>query len=558
MMKVTELGVKVIGRQSSPFVIRIKIALNIKGILYEFVDEDIIGNQGGILSDVVFIHAGNEITEPYEIVQYIDETWKTVDTPSILPTDMYDSIVQTFWVKFIDNKIELAMKEILTKSMDVQEFDKIMEILECAFQRCSQGKNFFGGQNMNYIDICFGSMLGFILSAENKLTDIKLLDVKKTPLLFKWAEHFRAQDLIKGIIITDVDNIVKMEENESYVNALKLVHCSVLPNMMKFSIELGIVDVLVNAGSGKFLSTKEIADKLIIGNPDAPVLFDRVLRCLSSHGIFKYKLQKSDDGSTISRLYGASPMCFNFVKDEHGVCLAPLFLLNQEKVMMECWNYLKDTVKNGGTPFNKAHGMSIFEYASKDLVFNKTFNICMYSHSMITMKKILNSYTGFNDLKTLVDVGGGVGVTLKTIISKYPNINGINFDLPHVIANAPTIQGVNHVIGNMFENIPSGDAILLKWILHDWSDEQCVLLLKKCWETLGEKGKVIVIEGIVPISPNARNPIFESDVNMLTYCKGGKERTEMEFSSLAKKAGFSCFKISLTISNYISVMEFIK
>ncbi|KMZ64290.1 Glutathione S-transferase-O-methyltransferase fusion protein 4 [Zostera marina] len=558
MMKDTELGVKVIGRQSSPFVIRIKIALNIKGILYEFVDEDIIGNQGGISSDVVFIHAGNEIIEPYEIVQYIDETWTTVDTPSILPMDMYDSIVQTFWVKFIDNKIKLAIKEILTESMDVEEFDKTMEILECVFQRCSQGKNFFGGKNMNYIDICFGSMLGFIFSAENKLTKLKLLDVKKTPLLFKWAEHFCAQDLINGIIITDEDNIVKMEANESYVNAMKLLYCSVLPKMMKFSIELGIVDVLVNAGSGKFISTKEIADKLLIGNPDAPVLFDRILRCIASHGIFKYKLQKSDDGSTISRLYGASSVCFYFVKDKRGVCLVPNFFILQEKVMMDCWNYLEDAVKNGGTPFNKVHEMSIFEYASKDLVFNKKLNICMYNNSMITLKKILNSYTGFNDLKTLVDVGGGVGGTLKTIISKYPNINGINFDLPHVIANAPIIQGVNYVIGNMFENIPSGDAILMKYILHDWSDDQCILLLKKCWETLGEKGKVIVIEGIVPIAPDVSNPVFESDMNMLMYCKGGKERTEMEYRSLAKKAGFSCFKISLTISNYISVMEFIK
>ncbi|KMZ69006.1 Glutathione S-transferase-O-methyltransferase fusion protein 2 [Zostera marina] len=557
-MKVTELGVKVIGKQASPFVIRIQMALNIKGVPYEFVDEDIIGNKGGFFSDVVFIHAGNEITEPYKIVRYIDETWTTVDTTSILPTDMYDSIVQTFWVKFIDNKIELAMKEILTKSMDVEDFDKTMEILECAFQRCSQGKNFFGGENINYIDISLGSMLGFILSAENKLTDIKLLDVKKTPLLFKWAEHFRTQDLIKGIIITDVDNIVKMEENETYVNAMKFVHCAVLPKMMKFSIEVGVVDVLVNAGSGKFLSTKEIADKLLIGNPDAPVLFDRIFRFLASHGFFKYKLQKSDDGSTISRLYGASPVCFYFAKDEHGVCLAPLFFLHHNKFMMENLNYLEDAVKNGGTPFNKAHGMSIFEFASKDLAFNKNFNICMYSHSMITLKKILNSYTGFNVLKTLVDVGGGVGVTLKTIISKYPNINGINFDLPHVIANAPIIQGVTHVIGNMFENIPSGDAILMKSILHDWSDDQCILLLKKCWETLGEKGKIIVIEGIVPIAPDVSNPVFESDINMLMVCKGGKERTEMEYRSLAKKAGFSCLKIPLIIGNYISVMEFIK
>ncbi|KMZ73158.1 putative glutathione S-transferase [Zostera marina] len=104
MIKATELGMKVIGRGGSPFVIRIRIALNIKGVLYEFLDEDIRGNKGGDSSDVLFIHAGNEITESYKIVQYIDETWTNVDKPSILPTDMYDSIVQTLWVKFIDDK----------------------------------------------------------------------------------------------------------------------------------------------------------------------------------------------------------------------------------------------------------------------------------------------------------------------------------------------------------------------------------------------------------------------------------------------------------------------
>jgi caffeic acid 3-O-methyltransferase len=74
----------------------------------------------------------------------------------------------------------------------------------------------------------------------------------------------------------------------------------------------------------------------------------------------------------------------------------------------------------------------------------------------------VKKYEGFKDIKTLVDVGGGTGKTLENIISSYPHIHGINYDLPHVIAEAPTIPGIEHVAGSMFESVPSGDAIFMK------------------------------------------------------------------------------------------------
>lgn len=111
-----------------------------------------------------------------------------------------------------------------------------------------------------------------------------------------------------------------------------------------------------------------------------------------------------------------------------------------------CWTvsryYLKDAVLDGGIPFNKAYGMTAFEYHGTDPRFNKVFNRGMSDHSTITMKKILDTYDGFQGLKTLVDVGGGTGATLSMIVSKYPTIKGINFDLPHVIEDAPSCPGM--------------------------------------------------------------------------------------------------------------------
>lgn len=116
----------------------------------------------------------------------------------------------------------------------------------------------------------------------------------------------------------------------------------------------------------------------------------------------------------------------------------------------------------GGIPFNKAYGMTAFEYHGKDPRFNKIFNNGMSSHSTITMKKILETYRGFEGLNSLVDVGGGIGATLHMIISKYPFIKGINFDLPHVIDDAPSLPGIEHVGGDMFVSVPKGDAIFMK------------------------------------------------------------------------------------------------
>lgn len=107
--------------------------------------------------------------------------------------------------------------------------------------------------------------------------------------------------------------------------------------------------------------------------------------------------------------------------------------------------------------------MTAFEYHGTDPRFNKVFNQGMSNHSTIIMKKILETYQGFEGLKTVVDVGGGTGATLSMILSKYPNIKGINFDLPHVIEDAPKSHpGIQHVGGDMFVSVPNGDAIFMK------------------------------------------------------------------------------------------------
>jgi flavonol 3-O-methyltransferase/caffeic acid 3-O-methyltransferase len=218
---------------------------------------------------------------------------------------------------------------------------------------------------------------------------------------------------------------------------------------------------------------------------------------------------------------------------------------------------MKDAVvEGGGSAFSKAMGMSWFDYAGKDLRFNRLYIDAMKHHSVILTKKLLELYTGFHGIGTLVDVGGGTGTLIHAITSKYPTIKGINYDLPHVISEAPPYPDVQvqHVGGDMFKAVPSGaDAILMKWILNCFSDEECLTLLKNCYRALPPHGKVINVECILPVNPEptpSARGLIQIDMSLLAYSNGGKERYHRELEKLAKAAGFSSVKSTYIFNNF--------
>ena len=235
----------------------------------------------------------------------------------------------------------------------------------------------------------------------------------------------------------------QLDEQQVCDHAMQLASASVLPMTLKAAIELNILEIISLAGHGAQLLPEEIAAKLPSENPDAAVMIDRILRLLTSYSIVTCSAVNGDDG-TVKRRYGLAPVSRFLTPNQDGVSMAALVLMNQDKVLMESWYYLKDAVLDGGIPFNKAYGMTAFEYHGKDPRFNKVFNAGMSNHSTVSMKKMLEIYRGFDGLKVLVDVGGGVGATLNMIISAHPSIKGINFDLPHVIADAPSFTGNIH------------------------------------------------------------------------------------------------------------------
>ncbi|OMO70090.1 O-methyltransferase, family 2 [Corchorus olitorius] len=199
--------------------------------------------------------------------------------------------------------------------------------------------------------------------------------------------------------------------------------------------------VLTKAGPNAKLSAEDIAAKLPTKNPEAPSMLDRLLRVLASHCIVGCCLANDEEGGHPRRLYSLTPVSKYFAQNEDGVSLAPLMNLAQDKVFIASWSQLKDAILEGGIPFDRVHGTNAFEYCGRDPRFNYVFNTAMINQTTIVMKKILETYKGFEKLNRVVDVGGGLGITLNMITSKYPTMKGINFDLPHVIRHAPTFPG---------------------------------------------------------------------------------------------------------------------
>ncbi|PIA38203.1 hypothetical protein AQUCO_02800105v1 [Aquilegia coerulea] len=184
------------------------------------------------------------------------------------------------------------------------------------------------------------------------------------------------------------------EEEDHFLFAMQLAQVLVLPMVMQGAIELGVFDIIAKAGPGAQLSPKIIASYLPTQNPNAHSMLDRILRLLTSYDVLTSSVVTNDNG-LVERLYGLAPVCKYFVQNEDGVSLFPIMLLIQDKVFMDSWCHLKDAVLEGGIPFNKAHGMQVFEYPGLNPRFNQVFNRAMFDHTTIVMKKILETYKGF-------------------------------------------------------------------------------------------------------------------------------------------------------------------
>ncbi|XP_011045484.1 PREDICTED: (R,S)-reticuline 7-O-methyltransferase-like isoform X2 [Populus euphratica] len=259
---------------------------------------------------------------------------------------------------------------------------------------------------------------------------------------------------------------------------------------LKCAVELRLADIINS--HGRPISLSQIAAGINSPSPDISYLA-RIMRYLVRKEIFTSH-PPSDGGET---LFGLNQKSRLLIHDSEQ-SLTSLVIMQHSPWLLAPWHCLSQSIKEGGTAFSKAHGCEMWDLASRNPEVNRIFNEAMACTSKIVMREILSQYKdGFNNIRSLVDVAGGIGGHVAEIVRAYPHIKGINLDLPHVVATAPKYEGVSHVAGNMFDAIPNADAIFIKRILHDWTDESCVEILRNCKKAIPEKTGKLIIADIV-------------------------------------------------------------
>ncbi|RCV25834.1 hypothetical protein SETIT_5G197500v2 [Setaria italica] len=202
---------KVLGAWPSPFANRVRVALHLKGLEYENVEEDLTNKSELLLASnpvhkkvPVLLHGGRPVPESLLILEYLDDAFPAAG-PTLLPADPYHRAVARFWAAYVDGKLHGVMVAALTGATEEEraaataDTFAALETLEGAFAECSGGKGFFAGDAPGYLDVAFGAFIGW-LRAWDRITGVTLLDAGRIPLLAAWAERFAALDAAKGVI----------------------------------------------------------------------------------------------------------------------------------------------------------------------------------------------------------------------------------------------------------------------------------------------------------------------------------------------------------------------
>ncbi|KAL3501311.1 hypothetical protein ACH5RR_035760 [Cinchona calisaya] len=210
--------VKLLGTRPSSYVNKVQFALNLKSIEYEFLVEKLPEKSELLLKSnpvhkkiPVLIHGDKPVCESSVIVEYIDEAWS--DAPSILPSHPYERANARFWAAYITDKWFPLLRDFRTAKDEESKagvLEKIFEgltLLEGVFVKSSNGKAFFGGEAIGYLDIVLGSFLCWVKAAEI-MAQVKLLDETKTPALVDWAERFISHEAIKGVMLEPEELVI--------------------------------------------------------------------------------------------------------------------------------------------------------------------------------------------------------------------------------------------------------------------------------------------------------------------------------------------------------------
>jgi O-methyltransferase domain/Dimerisation domain len=305
--------------------------------------------------------------------------------------------------------------------------------------------------------------------------------------------------------------------------------------------QLGVADALADGP----LTIDELATR-VDANADA---LHRLLRALISRGIFRHRRDgRFELNSLADTLRSDAPASMKSAARFYG---------SQEQ--RERWTLLVDSVRTGTSVVPALRGKSSFDYFADEPELATLFNQTMTSVSEMTDVPVVAGYD-FSAYPTIVDVGGGHGSLLATILAAAPASRGVLYDLSPVVANAPNLlreydveDRVRIEEGSFFDSVPDGgDAYVLKNIIHDWPNEKALQILRNVRAAASPQATVLLIEFVIP-KHDRDFPGKWVDLEMLLNL-GARERTAAEYRDLLSQAGFRMTRVVQTAAP-LSVVE---
>ena len=295
--------------------------------------------------------------------------------------------------------------------------------------------------------------------------------------------------------------------------------------------ELGIADTLKDGPR----STQEVARAL---NASEDAVY-RLLRALSSLGLFS---SLPDHRFTLTPL-GA------YLREDVGGSLRSYARFVGHDVTRRPWGNLTYSVRTGKPAADYVFGTGIFDYLAKHPDVAAVVNAAMTAITATDAPAVVEAYD-FSGIATLVDVGGGHGLLLASILKANSHMRGILFELPHAVDGGTSLLSRERLAdrcavmsGDFFEMVPEGgDAYIIKRVIHDWDNTRARRILENCHQAMRAGGRLLVVERLV--LPGDDPDIGKLlDLQMLVLTGGGRERTEAEFRELYYAAGFELTRI---------------
>lgn len=269
---------------------------------------------------------------------------------------------------------------------------------------------------------------------------------------------------------------------------------------------------------------------------------------------------------TPGRVFGPTDLSTLLVTNA-GPSMGHFALHITEPAQWDAWKELEACLSTGEVPFERANGKTVYEFTRDNDWSGDVFINAMSFLTNHAVDALLEVYD-FGQFETVMDIGGGQGGLIANIVKKF-GCKGMLFDLPYVTETAPAFiekQGIDPsavqvISGNVFEELPKGaDAIVMKYFLSSWKDEDALKILQQCRKALPKHGKVVLLQCLIPpldAPPECPDGILPAlfAVQIMVAVPGGAWRTEQQFKDLFEQSGFQLEKVVHTGTN-LSAMEF--